>query len=590
MKSQIALVLTAAWFLAGISPVWGGVVPIPLGQAANTSFADEVSEDKQGGWTDQGPNDLRVIKPGRLAISGIDFEILSDEITGGKSCIVLGGPQRDYLPKTAEIAIESTGGEKVFYLLHAGAWCPMNHDILGLLKFTYDDGSVDEQPIRGGRDVMDWCQPKSGVNAVRCWTEYNGNTQVSMFVSKFPIKEGGKLKSVALESSGMVWMVVATAIGDRKEPEPIPMDWKVFRKFDPPALSKPLVQNQSVKPPRNIILIIGDGMGQGACDLTSLWTHGDTRRLVMQQLPIAGLCETYSLNSSVTDSAAAGTAIACGVKVNNGAIAMTPDGRKLKSVAKSAHELGKSIAIITSDPLAGATPAVFFAVQPARGQAAEIVADAAASDFEILIGNADTRGLFKQNGAEPHQRNLQKEMEERGYTFIETPEAFAAVPESGKVVGQVGSKVFKHDDAALSKLAGTAIERLSKDPDGFFMMVESTYPDKGGHSNHPDTTVMGTIHADWVAKVAVDYATEHDDTLVICTADHETGSLMATLGLASEGGPVIFYGGTNHSGVPVPIFAFGPSAELFAGIINNVDIARNIATLWGFEMPAEIDK
>lgn len=267
---------------------------------------------------------------------------------------------------------------------------------------------------------------------------------------------------------------------------------------------------------------------------------------------------------------------------------MTPDGKKLKSVAKSARELGKSVAIITSDPLSGATPAVFFAVQPARGMAPEIVADAAASDFEVLIGNAGTRGLFTQNGAGDNQRNLQKEMEAKEYAFIETPEEFASVPETHKVVGQVESKVFKDDDEALSKLAKTAIERLAKDPDGFFMMIESTYPDKGGHANDPTTSVMGTIHADWVVKVAVEYAAEHGDTLVICTADHETGSLTATQSTAPGSAPVIFYGGMNHSGVPVPIYAFGPSAELFGGVINNVDIPRNIAKLWGFTLPASL--
>ncbi len=362
------------------------------------------------------------------------------------------------------------------------------------------------------------------------------------------------------------------------------------RTFSAPTLSVPLVQKKSVKVPRNIILVIGDGMGQGAYDLTSLWAHGDTRRLVMQQLPVAGLCETYSMNSAVTDSAAAGTALACGEKVNNGAIAMTSSGKKLKSVAKSARELGKSVAIITSDTISGATPAVFYAMQSARGMAPEIVADAAASDFEVLIGNADTRGLFTQNGTGENQRNLQKEMEAKGYAFIETPEEFAAVSEASKVMGQVESKVFTTDEEALSKLAKTAIERFAKDPDGFFMMVESTYPDHGGHGNDPTTSVMGTIHADWVVKVAVEYAAEHGDTLVICTADHETGSLMATQSTVPGSAPVIFYGTTSHSGVPVPISAFGPSAEMFGGVINNIDIPRNIAKLWGFTSPVEIEQ
>lgn len=588
MSSKKIFLLVAVLSGWAFFPVRGGIVPVPFGSAANTSFADEVADDKQGGWIDTGDVDLRMIKPGTFEASGINFEILSDEKTSGKSCIVLGGPEREYLPKTAEIAIDSTGEENFFYLLHTGAWCPMKNDIVALLKLRYADGTEEERHIRGGRDLMEWTQAKGGANAALSWTEYNGSLQVSLFVSKFPIKKGAKLKSVGLESSGTVWMVVAAAMGDDKRLTPIRFELKVSKTFSAPVLSAPLVQKESMKAPRNIILVIGDGMGQGAYDLASLWAHGDTRRLVMQQLPIAGLCETYSLNSAVTDSAASGTAFACGEKVNNGAIAMTPSGKKLKSVAKSAREIGKSVGIITSDAICGATPAVFFAVQPARGMYSEIVVDAAASDFEVLIGSARTRGVFTQNGPADNQRNLQKEMEAKGYTFIETPEEFAAVSAANKVMGQVESKVFKDDDEALAKLAKTAIARLAQDPDGFFMMVESTYPDKGGHANDPTTSVMGTLHADWVVKAAVEYAAEHGDTLVVCMADHETGALMATQSVAPGSAPVIFYGGTNHSGVPVPIYAFGPSAELFGGVINNIDIAQNIAKLWGFTAPVEL--
>ncbi len=589
MKHLMTGIVMAVAVMAGWSPATAGVVPVALGGAANTAFADAKGDDRQGGWTDQGVQDLHVIKPGRLELSGIPFEILSDETTGGKACIVLGGPTRPYLPKKAGIPVDAAGGEQMLYLLHAGAWCPANNEILGLLTLEYADGTSEEKHIRGGRDAMDWSQPRSGSNAWRTWSEYNGSTQVSLFVSKFPVKRESRLKAVKLESRGFVWMVVSAALGDDLPLTAITANWRVTQEFMAPTLSRPLVQIKTDKPPRNIILIIGDGMGQGAYDLTSLWAHGDTRRLVMQQLPVAGLCTTYSRSSSVTDSAAAGTAIACGQKVDNGILSMAPEGIKLKSIARFARELGKSVAIITSDPLHGATPSVFFANQEARGLAPEIIADAAGCGFDVLIGNADSRGLFIQNGKQPGQRNLQKEMETRGYQFIETPEAFTAVPEGARVVGQLEGKIFKTDEKALAKLTETAITRLSGDPDGFFMMVESTYPDKGGHGNDPNVTAMGTIHADWVAKVAVEYAAAHGDTLVICTADHETGELTAVLGTAAGAEPVIFYGGINHSSAPVPMYSYGPGAERFGGDTDNVEIGRNIARLWGFTVPAELE-
>ncbi len=560
--------------------------PVPFGTGANTAFADETADDRQGGWTDQGANDLRVAKPGRYEHSGVAFEFASDTATGGKSCIVLGGKPRPYLPQEAEIPVAAAGGEAVFYLLHAGAWCPSNNEILGRLVLCYDDGTRSSHNIRGGRDVADWFQAKGGKNLFRSWTEYNGSKQVSLFISKFPLDTQRRLKAVSLTATDMVWMVAGASIGDDVAVTPIKIAYPITREFQTPALDKPLVQKTTDKPPRNIVLVIGDGMGAGACDLASLWTHGATNRLFMQQLPVRGFCKTASKSSSVTDSAAAATAIACGEKVANGAIATTPEGRALRSLAMAARKQGKAVGVLTSDSLTGATPAGFFARQSGRGMAPEIVVDAAACDFDVLLGNAGTRGLFTQNGKAPNTRNLQKEMEARGYVFVETLEQFAAVPAAAKIVGQIESKLITGDDAMLAKLAEAAMARLAGDPDGFFMMVESTYPDKGGHGNDPNASVMGVVHADWVVKAAIDFAAKRDDTLVVCTADHETGGITAVPAPNGARMPDVEYGCVNHTGAPVPLSAFGPGSERFAGKIDNTDIAKAVGAFWGFEIPA----
>ena len=326
-----------------------GVMPVPFGAAANTAFADETADDRLGGWTDQGANDLRVLKPGPYEHSGVAFDIASDAATGGKSCIVLGGKPRPYLPQEAKIPVAAQGGEAVFYLLHAGAWCPSNNEILGTLTLQYADGTSQRHDIRGGRDVADWYQAKSGKNLFRGWTDYNGSKQVSLFISKFALEPKAKLESVTLAATDMVWMVAAAAIGDDVKVEPMKIAYKIDREFEAPAFDDSLVQPKAGGTPRNIVLIIGDGMGHGALDLTSLWVHGATNRLFMQHLPVSGHCKTASLNSSVTDSAAAATAIACGEKANNGSIAITPDGRALKSLAISAREKGKAVGILTEN-------------------------------------------------------------------------------------------------------------------------------------------------------------------------------------------------------------------------------------------------
>ncbi len=365
--------------------------------------------------------------------------------------------------------------------------------------------------------------------------------------------------------------------------------WPVVGSFvAPPPLEQPLQQPETPSTPLNIILVIGDGMGQGAYDVTSLHLHGVTRKLVMQHLPIAGLCETYSANSSVTDSAAGGTALACGEKTNNQRIGMTADKKKLKSIARFAREMGKSVAIITDDALYGATPAVFFANQDSRSKTHEIIADAAECGFDILIGNHLSTNLFVANGVAPNQRNLQAEMEADGYTFVTTLEAFAAVPENRKVVGHFASGILNAHDSKVATLINTALERLSKNPNGFFMMVESTYPDSGGHGNNTKHTLRGTVRADWIVRTLIDFAADRNDTLIVVTADHETGGLYTVQSAASNSTQSIVYTSTGHTGAPVPVYAYGPFAEQFGGHINNVHIPRRMAALWGITLPAEL--
>jgi Alkaline phosphatase len=358
--------------------------------------------------------------------------------------------------------------------------------------------------------------------------------------------------------------------------------WKVSRAVTPPKLEKPLPKFPSNAVPKNVILIIGDGMGRGSYDLASLWAHGDTRRLFMQSLPVAGLCTTHSKNSSVTDSAASATAFACGEKTNNGMIGMAPDGAHLESIATLARGLGKSVAIVTSDSLQGATPSSFFAHQAHRGMAAEIIADMAECGFEILVGNSGSRDFVDK-----HREKLEAD----GIHFVKSSKEMAAEPAGARIIGQVSSStIFTVDDEELANLAMESVKRLAKNANGFFMMVESTYPDKGGHDNNPDASVMGVIQADWVAKKAVDYASTSGDTLVIVTADHETGGLSALMSMEEGSRPVIFYATTNHTGEPVPLYAYGPGAERFGGVIDNTDIPRRIAEFWGGELPRVIPK
>lgn len=357
---------------------------------------------------------------------------------------------------------------------------------------------------------------------------------------------------------------------------------KVSREFIAPSLTTKLEQNfPADSKPRNIILIIGDGMGQGSLDLASLEAHSDTRSLVMQQLPVAGLSTTHSRSSSVTDSAAAATAIASGIKVDNGNIGVSHEGAVLKSFAERARDAGKSVGIITTDSLAGGTPAPFFAHQINRKMTPEIIADSATSKFDILVGNSDTRSLFTSNNVKDNVRNIQMEMENSGYTFVSSPEEFLAVPAGGKVVAQINPDTLSGEETMLSKITVSGIDKLASNEDGFLLVIESWLPDRHGHGNNAEGTILGVLQTDWVAKVAAEYAASKGDTLVICTADHETGAVSAVMSVAEGSIPVVHYASLAHTGAPVPIYSYGPGAEKLSGVIDNTDIANTINSLWG---------
>ncbi|MCL2105400.1 MAG: alkaline phosphatase, partial [Kiritimatiellaeota bacterium] len=333
--------------------------------------------------------------------------------------------------------------------------------------------------------------------------------------------------------------------------------------------------------PRNVILIIGDGMGPGALKLTSLYQHRADGQLVMQQLPFAALCTTYPLGADVTDSAASGTAFATGNKTKNGRIAMLPDGKPVVSVATEAKRAGRSVGIITTDTIHGATPSVFYAHSDGRGASQTIVNFLPDCGFDVLIGNTGGLKWFlpkNSNGTRTDQRNVLTEMTTKGYVQVSDIAGFRNAPADKPVLGFLELKTTLATESCVSELLETAVKRLEKNPKGFFMMVEGDLPDGGGHSNTPDRTILGTIQTDWAVRTAVEYARTSGDTLVLVTADHETGGLNANMSYGTQE-MTILYTTTSHTATPVALYAFGPGAHRFSGIIDNTDIAKTIRAL-----------
>lgn len=583
-KASVSFLLLLSALAAGAD----GFVPLPLAGGANTGFADTTEGDRQGGWIDLGGNDLHVIKPGRLTAAQVPFEILGEDAHPGKTCVVLGGPKRPYLPSKAEVPVAGVSGAYL-YLMHAAAWCPPAKELkpAGILRVDYADGSVSEYPVLCGHDVGDWASPASYKNAARGWTAYNDNTQVSLFVSRFAL-EKKPLKALRFEARESAWMVVAATVGEDVALASIRPNVMLMKKYEAPApFETPLPKAADTRPPKNVILIIGDGMGAGAQKLTSLYQHKAESRLVMQQLPVSGRCSTFSANAPVTDSAASGTAIATGHKTNNGMLGMDPDQRRLVSVMEQAHREGRAAGIITSDAIRGATPAAFYAHVPRRGDASDISLMASACGYDILIGNHNSTPWFltkAAGGLRADNRNLMEEMGKAGYVLAEDPEAFARVPAEKRVIGFMANGTLDKE-RCLAELLGTAVNRLSRNAAGFMLMLECAITDAGGHGNNPEQSVRGTLQVDWAVKRAVEFALKNGETLVLVTADHETGGLECAPAAKDSGQVDIRYTTTSHTGALVPLYAFGPGSGLFDKTMDNTDIAKNIARLWRLSMP-----
>jgi alkaline phosphatase len=575
-------------FLTAAAAVWGGVVPIPFGAGANSGFVDERAEDRAGGWTDQGGNDLRALKSGRLTAAGVPFEIA--DAAAGRTCVVLGGPTRSYLPAKAVVPVAGLAGQAL-YLLHAAAWCPpaQAQKITGVVTIEYADGSRVEHHVRFGRDVGDWTKPDGYKNAARAWTIYNGNTQVSLFVSHVALKPQQPIKAIRFEAKETTWMIAAISLGDELTLKPIKPDLTLSKHYvSPPPFAAPLPDLTNAPAPKNIVLIIGDGMGQGALKLTSLYQHKAEGQLLMEQLPVAALCTTHSASADVTDSAAAATAFACGVKTDNGFLGITSDKMRLTSYAEAAHREGRAVGLITSDAITGATPAGFYAHEQSRGSYQGVASDAAASGFDVLIGNNNGLAWFQgkdRGGQRTDTRDVVDEMKGAGYAVVSNTVDFAAVPQDRRVLGFMDVKTVLGTEQILAQLTETAMTRLVKNDKGFFLMVECTITDAGGHGNKPDLSVLGTVQVDWAVRSAVEFARARGDTLVLVTADHETGGIACAMSRAHPERLLIDYTTTSHTGVPVECFAFGPGAQRFAGVIDNTDIAQTIFKFWNMTPP-----
>jgi alkaline phosphatase len=340
--------------------------------------------------------------------------------------------------------------------------------------------------------------------------------------------------------------------------------------------------DEKVENVKNIILLIGDGMSFGQRELARLSTAGKNGKLNMERFPVTGIIKTNSANSLVTDSAAAATAMASGIKTDNGKIGMDPDGIKYMTVLETAKEKSMSTGLIATSSITHATPACFGAHVKNRDNETDIAKQLVENKINVLFGGGRKYFLPKKEGGRRNDGiNLIEQAQSKGYAYITTTKEMSGIDEH-YVLGlfQEDELNTTPDEPALSELTEKALEILNRNATGFFLMVEGSQIDWASHEHNEKDTIKQTIDFDKAVKAAKDFAERDRQTLVIVTADHETGGLIVT---ARENSNTIELKWTSygHSAMPVPVFAFGPGAEVFTGVYDNTELAKKMAQLLG---------
>lgn len=343
-----------------------------------------------------------------------------------------------------------------------------------------------------------------------------------------------------------------------------------------PYESVEVVQPAKGKTPKNIIFMIGDGMGLE--QVSTAWT-ANRGELNMEQMPYVGLQRTYCLNWLVTDSAAAGTALASGNKTNKGMIATLPDGTELDTMMDFAKRAGKRTGVVVVCRLNDATPATFCCNNINRDEAEEITADYLDCGVDFIAGGGMDYWRTKRTDG----RDIFAEIGQKGYNTYESVEALMGAEELpvAAVVAplELPSALSGERGDMFRQMTAKSLEMLSKDNDeGFVLMVEGSCIDDWLHANRVDAAVEEILDFDRVVGDVLQWAEKDGETLVVVTADHATGAMTLLWGDIATGTVEVNFANEGHNGMMVPFFAYGAGAEKFDGVMENAELSQTISS------------
>ncbi|MDT8401570.1 MAG: alkaline phosphatase [Bacteroidales bacterium] len=318
---------------------------------------------------------------------------------------------------------------------------------------------------------------------------------------------------------------------------------------------------------KNVILLIGDGMGITQVS-GAMTVSGD--KLNMTTTKHIGFAKTQSYDNYVTDSAAGGTAIASGKKTRNGMLGMSPDSTNVEPITEFLRRKEKmSYGMVSTSAVTHATPASFVAHNIDRNNYEDIALDYVRNQPDVFIGGGKSHFINRRD-----QRDLVKVLENDGYEVVFNMEDLKQV-KGDKVAGLLADvhmpRYSDGRDYMLAEATSVAIEVLSRNENGFFLMVEGSQIDWGGHDNDPRYALEETYDFDLAVGVALQFAAQDENTLVIVTADHETGGMALPGGDLEDRSVIADFTTNGHTGVVVPVFSFGPGAENFTGFFDNTE-------------------
>lgn len=328
----------------------------------------------------------------------------------------------------------------------------------------------------------------------------------------------------------------------------------------------------TVKKPKNIILLIADGTGISQISSSLFYNDQPSN---YEEFPVVGLIKTSASDKLITDSAASATAYASGIKTYNGAVGVGPDTAFVPTIVEQISENGMSTGVVSTSSITHATPAAFYAHVEARRSYEKIAEFLVNSEIDFFAGG----GLEYFNKREDKQ-NLLTTLKSNGFVIDTTSlKPMNADKQGFLLADDAMPKMLEGRGDFLPDATQLAMNQLSKNAKGFFLMVEGSQVDWGGHSNEGDYVISELIDFDVAMGVALKFAEANGETLVIVTADHETGgfTLSADNGNYNKIKPT--FSTKGHSATMVPIFAKGPGAELFGGIYENTEVYHKMMKL-----------